>query len=237
MSPRHESPLEYTERGPAGPGSYVHRLARDLRQHLHLLLLIDLVAIGMALPAIILLLAGLILPALLVAIPTVPPAWAGLLTCAGALAREDQGRDVAILTVWRRAVARQWWRTVPLGSIAVGVGAGTWRGLALEMPLAPPLQVAVSLRLVLFASLTLTVLLGAVALGALYDASPRAALHNALILTLCHPAPMLGLALTGLLLGWITLLLSFGPLIIVPSLFAVCLTHTMSDLVDRHIVV
>ena len=223
------------ERSPSTPfeqTTYVRRLASDLRQHLHRLLAVNLLFTGAALPSSVLFLAGFPLPALLAAVPTVAPAWVALVAYTGTLARgEDAGSP---WIVWRRAFGRMWPRASLLGGLVIGIGATAWFALTLDLGEASPLRIALRVGVLLVAAFLAVVLLEAAGVLALYDTSLGHAIRNAVVLVLAHPLPTLALALYGLLLAWLTTLLAFGPGVIVPALFAVCLTHTTLDLVARH---
>ena len=98
------------EQPPTGE-TYVRMTAVSLWENSPLLLLGSLVFTLLCIPAIVLFMMGLLLPALLVAVLTVPPACAALLALEAQIAREVK----TSLTVMLRALPRFWARSVGLG--------------------------------------------------------------------------------------------------------------------------
>jgi len=215
----------------AGDGPYVRSLVADVRYHLHGLLAANLLLIAFALPGIVLSLLGFGLVALAVAMILCSPAWIALLGYSGSIARGGIDRP---LIFWRDSLARYWRRACALAVCEGVAGALLWRTLAFEVHAAAAIRVAYWVGMVLVFVLFTQTLAIASALIALFDTSVGDALRNGLLLLLSHPVPMLALALTGTLFGWLTVILSFGPLIVTPALFAVCLTHMVRDLVAQH---
>jgi len=215
----------------SGDGSYVRSLVADVRDHLHGLLAANLVLVGCALPGIVFFLLGFGPRALTFAMIMCFPAWVALLGYSASIARSDIDRP---FISWRGSFARYWRRACALAVVEGIGGMLLWWGLAFKIHTAAPIQIAYWAGIVLiFGLLTQTVVIAST-LVALYDASPLDAFRNGLLLLLSHPVPMLALALTGAFLAWLTALLSFGPLIVTPALFATCLTHTVRDLVSKH---
>jgi uncharacterized membrane protein YesL len=180
-------------------------------------------------------LAALVSPgaAVILALLTVVPGVLGLLRYAGNLVLERRA------SVWRDSL---WGFRSALGT-GILVGALVTLALAAnQLALsrastggegqggAVALWVA-QLGVVLVLSLTLPHLLSLVAL---YDQPLRHAFRNAVILTLAHPMPAIGLVSAATLAALLARALAWGPLIILPSLLAVLAVNTSLMLVQRH---
>jgi len=73
-----------------------------------------------------------------------------------------------------------------------------------------------------------------VSLIALYRQGVKEAFRNAVLLTLAHPGPSLGLVGAGVLTALVARALSWGPLVILPALLAVLAVNTTLMLVEQH---
>ena len=69
---------------------------------------------------------------------------------------------------------------------------------------------------------------------ALYRQGIKEAFRNAVVLTLAHPAPSLGLMGVIVFTVWMAWALNWGPLIIMPALLALLSVNTTLRLVKRH---
>ena len=69
---------------------------------------------------------------------------------------------------------------------------------------------------------------------ALYQQRVKEAFRNAVLLTIAHPAPTLGLVGAGVLAVLVTRALGWGPLVILPALLAVLTVNTTLMLVRQH---
>jgi len=168
------------------------------------------------------------------AIVTVGPAVLGLLTYAAHVAREEPA------SVWRDSLwgFRSGYRTGVIAG-AVAATALTAHRLALTQAMAAKMAVgAVAVWAAQVALLFVLVLVGVHALSfvSLYQQGIKEAFRNALVLTIAHPVPTLGLAAAGVLAVLITRALLGAPLIIVPALLAVLATNTTLALAQRHAV-
>lgn len=213
--------------------SYARAVMDDLRDHLPRLFAANLLLIAFALPALALALVLVSLPLLaaLVAIPMVGPAWCALLACTRPHHATRDSRPFGV--IWYTALRRTFRRGCALAGLAVGVGIALWVALSVQVG-SGALQATYWIVALVTCALGILLLLAASALIARYDTSVRDALRNAAILVLGHPGAFLALAVFGGTLGWLVVQFSFGPLVIAPALFAVCLSRTLDDLVARH---
>jgi hypothetical protein len=170
--------------------------------------------------------------AVALALVTVGPAVLGLFTYAANLAC---GRRAS---VWRDSL-RGFRSSFGTGVISVGVAMAALAAnrLALARAVADGLPAgAVALwagQSGILIALTLT---GAhtLSLIALYRQRLKEAFRNAVLLTIAHPAPTLGLVGAGTLAFLVTRALGWGPLIIMPALLAVLAVNTTLMLVKQH---
>ncbi len=166
--------------------------------------------------------------ALAVAVVSVGPALVGLFHYAAGLVLDRPGG------IWRDSL---WgWRSgFRAGVVAMAVAIGSVTAFPLAAAAWPP-AVALAARVVYMALLILLLLAGshALALIGLYEQDIRHAIRNALLLTVAHPAPALGLLGADVLALVLVRMLGGGPLIIVPALLALLHVSTTRLLVHQH---
>jgi uncharacterized membrane protein YesL len=179
--------------------------------------------------AAILLLDGV---AVALALVTVGPALLGLFTYAANLALERRA------SVWRDSLwgfRSGFGAGVILTAVAiVALGANRLaltRAEAAGMPAGALALWAGQLGILIV--LTLTGVHTLSLLG-LYQQGIKEAFRNAVILTLAHPAPTLGLVGTDVLIVQVTRAFNWGPLVIMPALLAVLAVNTTLRLVKQH---
>lgn len=196
--------------------TYVRMTASSLWDHSPLLLLASFVFTLFCLPAIALFMMGLLLPALMVAVLMVPPAWAALLALEAQIARDVK----TSLTVMLRALPRYWARSVGLGLLMlfpVLVGLFT---ISMVSQTVVPFVVQVGLAADVVGLVLLTALyLYAFPLLVLYDAPLGTALSNALVLVSRHLSNTLGLLGMGVLFGMGIVRLNAGLLLVLPAVW------------------
>ena len=163
---------------------------------------------------------------------TVGPALLGLFTYAANLAC---GRRAS---AWRDSL---WSFRSSFGagviSAAVAMAALAANRLALAMAVTAGLSAgAVALWAGQLGILVVVTLIGAhtLSLIALHQQRVKEAFRNAALLTIAHPAPTLGLVGAGVLAVLATRALGWGPLVIMPALFAVLAVNTTLMLVRQH---
>jgi len=167
-------------------------------------------------PAVLLLYLAPLVPAVLVAVLTVPPAWAALLALEARIAEDRKANLGTMLAAWPRL----WTRSVGLGLLAafpflVGL-------LTLPLLSAPqvPTVVWVGLAADAFGLLLLAALyVYAFPLLALHDLGVGVALRNALILSSRHILNTLGLLAMAVLFGFGVAYISPGLLVILPPIW------------------
>jgi len=168
------------------------------------------------------------------AIVTVGPAVLGLLTYAAHVAREQPA------SIWRDSLRgfRSAYRTGVIAG-AVMATALTAHRLALTHAIEAKMAAgAVAVWAAQVALLIVLVLSGvhALSLVSLYQQDIKEAFRNALVLTIAHPVPTVGLAAAGVLAVLMTRALLGAPLIILPALLAVLATNTTLTLAQQHAV-
>ena len=170
--------------------------------------------------------------AIALALVTVGPALLGLFTYAANLARERRA------SAWRDSVGG--FRSsfgAGVISAAVAMTALAANRLALTKAVAAGLPAgAVALWAGQLGILVVLTLTGAhtLSLIALYQQRVKEAFRNAALLTIAHPAPTLGLVGAGVLAVLATRALGWGPLVIMPALFAGLAVNTTLMLVRQH---
>jgi len=181
--------------------TYVRMTASSLWDNSPLLLLGGLVFILLCLPAIVLFMLGLLVPATVVSVLTVAPTWAALSALEAQIAREVRTTILAML----RALPKFWLRSVGLGVLAlfpVLVGIFT-----LAMDPEPALY------------------LYAFPLLVLYDAPLGTALSNGLILASHHLRNTLGLLGMGALFGIGIVRLNLGLILVLPAIWGMFIVN------------
>ncbi len=170
--------------------------------------------------------------AVALALVTVGPALLGLFAYVANLVLERRA------SVWRDSL---WGFRSGFGAgvilSTVAILALTAHGLALTKAVAAGMPAgAVALWAGHLGILILLALTGAhtLSLIGLYQQGVKDAFRNAVLLTLAHPAPTLGLVGADVLAVLVTQALSWGPLIIMPALLAVLSLNTTLMAVKRH---
>ena len=170
--------------------------------------------------------------AIAAALVTVGPGLLGLFTYASNLVLERRAG------VWRDGTAafrRGFGAGVVVATVALV--ALTAQRLALERAVAAGMTVgAVALWAGQVGILVLLLLTGAhtLSLIAMYRQGVAEAFRNAVLLTLAHPVPTVGVAGAGVLVILTARLLSWGPLVILPALLTVLAVRTTHSLIAQH---
>jgi len=195
--------------------TYVRLTARQTWENLAQVLLAGLVFSLLSLPAFLLLVLGLFLPAVILGALTIVPAWAALLAQEAAILQEIQTNLGAIF----KSFLRYWGRSARLGLLAAFPLLMTLFTLpSLAQPDVPPIiwigLTADALGLLLLAILFLY----AFPLLVLYDLDLRTAIQHAFILASRYIMNSFGLLSLGILILLGAIYLSSGLLFILPAL-------------------
>jgi len=163
---------------------------------------------------------------------TVGPALLGLFTYAANIAL---GRHASFWRDSLRGFRSGFGPAVMLGGVAIVVLTANRLSLsqaqAAGMPAGATALWAGQLGILVILALTG---LHTLSLLALYRQGLNEASRNAVVLTLAHPAPLLGLMGVIVFTVWMTRALSWGPLIIMPALLALLSVNTTLRLVKQH---
>jgi uncharacterized membrane protein YesL len=202
--------------------SYIRLTSRHLWDNLPLILFASLTFSLFCFPTIALLLLGLVLPAMIIGILTIAPAWVALLALKAEIL---QGNAVNIYTMFKM-LPHYWFSSVKLGGmIAIPITA-----ILLTLPLFTQPEIP-TITWIGLAADTLGLLLLAILflyafpLLVLYEVGFRAAVQNAFILASRHLINTFGLLGLGLLLFLGAIYLSSGLLFIIPAIWGMFIVN------------
>jgi len=210
--------------------TYVRLTATSLWENLPLVLLAGVAFTALCVPAALLFLFGLFVPALIVGALSISPAWAALLAQEAEIVR-DVKTNIGVML---KALLHYWTRSAILGLLVIfplftglltlpslgrpSVPAIVWLGLAAD---------ALGMLLVI------TLLLYASPLLVLHDLDLRTTLRNALILASRHITNTLGLLSMGILFVFASLYLSSGLLFILPAVWGIFIVNNCRMVVEE----
>lgn len=204
------------------PRSYAGQTLRALWENLHVVLLGGLIFSLLCAPAFVLFVLGWTPVALVVAVLTVAPGWAGLLALAAALLEGQRVAPVKLLQRLReRAIP-----SIRLGLLTAWPLAGVYRcGVLLNNPDAPAM-VWIGFALAALAALVLFAFaLYAFPLLVLRAAAPYPALRNGAILAARYVNHTMGLVSMAVLGGFAVGVVSQALLFILPAVFSVFIVN------------
>jgi len=170
-------------------------------------------------PTAVLCLLGLFVPALIVGVCSIGPAWAALLAREAVLTRGTR-TSIGVMFV---ALRHYWMRGLKLGAlVAFPVLAGLLTLPSLGLPeVRPVVWVGLGADAIGFLLGIIILSMYAFPLLVLCDVSARTALRNAIVLSARHVGDTLGLAGMGALIVLATMYLSSGLTLILPAIWGV----------------
>src|SRR5262249_26356354 len=181
-------------------------------------------------PSAALLLVGLPVLAVIAAPLTIGPGLAGLGTYAGHLARGEGARW------WRDSLGGTRARSAACAAVvALGLGATVLPVLTLRLMAAHGATVALTAILTaqtLVAAGVVVACVQAFGLLARYGQPAGMALRNAAVLAIRHPLSCAGPVVLGLIFLHVTLLLGWGPMVVLPAILALSAVHHTRQLVE-----
>lgn len=229
MSPqghRSEGPL------PLNRHTYVRLTATRLWDDLPLVLLAGFVFTVLCVPASLLFVFGLFVPALIVGALSIGPAWAALLAQEAEIVRGVKTN----IGVMLKALPRYWARSAALGLVAsFPVFAALFTLPSLARPRVPTIVWLGLATDALGMLILITLFLYAFPLLVLHDLDLRTTLRNALILTSRHIVNTLGLLSMGILFVFATLYLSPGLLFILPAVWGIFVVNNCRMIVEEEL--
>ena len=212
--------------------TYVRLTAIRLWENLPLILLASFLFSLLCAPAFFLFILGFLFLAFIIAVLTIPPAWAALLALEAGIVREIK---VNIGTMFR-ALPRFWVRGVKLGLVgSLPIIMALLTLPALSRPRAPAI-VWVGLAADAMALLILAALyLYAFPLLVLHDVNVSTALRNALILASRHIVNTLGLLSLGILIVLAAVYVNSGVLFFFPAMWGVFVVNNCRLVVEEEL--